>query len=227
VLWNNAGTGAGIIPDGSKTEQGLEAFVGMHCVAPLLLTELLLPLLQKAASTPPLGSEAQQMPRVIWAASHLSDRFAAPGGMDFEVLNKGGYNDGMLDYSASKAGNWLLAHELSLRHPELISVALNPGNLDTDAFSGISPLLRSILRWTVLHTATDGAHTELFAGLSPEVGPEQNGMYIVPWGRIWGDDVNTRKDVLKALKKKEDGGEEVGRRFWEWCEEQFKNAENR
>lgn len=51
-----------------------------------------------------------------------------------------------------------------------------------------------------------GAMTLLFAGCSPEVGPEKNGKYVIPWGR-WG---LTRKDVWEA-----NGG-----RLWTWCEDQ-------
>lgn len=45
ILWNNAGGG---FPPGSTTKQGLEAHIGANCVAPLLFTQELLPLLRYA-----------------------------------------------------------------------------------------------------------------------------------------------------------------------------------
>ncbi|KAI2779597.1 hypothetical protein F4815DRAFT_446072 [Daldinia loculata] len=43
ILWNNAGNGC---PPGSVTKQGIEAHVGANCVAPLLFTQELLPMLR-------------------------------------------------------------------------------------------------------------------------------------------------------------------------------------
>jgi hypothetical protein len=60
--------------------------------------------------------------------------------------------------------------------------SLNPGNLKT-------PLQRHVPGWQyaafsfALHTPIHGAYTELFAGLSPDVTLENNGAWIIPWGR--------------------------------------------
>lgn len=59
----------------------------------------------------------------------------------------------------------------------------------------------------ILYPAVNGAYTELFAGLSPEVAEMEKGMWVVPFGRV----MKLRKDYV-------DGGN--GREFWEWCEEQ-------
>jgi hypothetical protein len=68
-----------------------------------------------------------------------------------------------------------------------------------------------------------GAYTEIWAGLSTEVTVADgvDGRYIIPWGRFF---VMKRKDILEALKPKENGGEYARRagEFWTWCDEQTK-----
>jgi retinol dehydrogenase-12 len=59
----------------------------------------------------------------------------------------------------------------------------------------------------MLYPAVNGAYTELFAGLSPEVATAEKGTWVVPFGRI----MPLRKDLR-------DGGH--GKEFWEWSEEQ-------
>ena len=36
----------------------------------------------------------------------------------------------------------------------------------------------------LLYPAIDGAYTELWATLSPDLTPERNGACVLPWGRI-------------------------------------------
>ncbi|KAI1313182.1 NAD(P)-binding protein [Xylaria venustula] len=86
VLWNNAGNGC---PPGTVTKQGIEAHVGANCVAPLLFTQELFPLLQATARIAPEDS----VRGVDFA------RIAKPPTVTYE------------DYAASKAGNWFLALE--------------------------------------------------------------------------------------------------------------------
>jgi retinol dehydrogenase-12 len=59
----------------------------------------------------------------------------------------------------------------------------------------------------ILYPAVNGAYTELFAGLSPDVPRAPKGTWVVPFGRI----MPLRKDL--ATK-------DTGREFWEWCEKQ-------
>ena len=69
----------------------------------------------------------------------------------------------------------------------------------------------------LLHNAKLGAYTELWAGLSPEVTEEQNGKYIIPWGRLHP---SPRNDLLEALKPKQEGGTGQAQDFRAWCEKQ-------
>ncbi|RYP59419.1 hypothetical protein DL770_010201 [Monosporascus sp. CRB-9-2] len=102
ILWNNAGTGC---PPERLTKQGLEIHVGANCVAPLLFTHELLPLLRATAR-----STSENSVRVVCSGSLQIDMTAPKGGIDFSrienprVVNRE-------DYAASKAGNWFLAAE--------------------------------------------------------------------------------------------------------------------
>jgi NAD(P)-dependent dehydrogenase (short-subunit alcohol dehydrogenase family) len=204
VLWNNAGQG---FPPGSSTKQGLEASVGTNCVAPLLLTQLLLPQLQNAARK----STQSDTVRIVWTGSAQIDMKSPPGGVDFARIDAGRTVAEIEDYAISKAGNLMLAHEAAKRWGKdgIINVCINPGNLKTAIFDGQAWWLRMLLNLFVLYEPRYGAYTMLFAGLSSEVTEANNGAYIWPWGIVRP---NPRADVYQAIA---DGS---GKRFWEWCE---------
>ena len=213
MLWNNAGVGAMSIPHGSKTVQGTEAFMGMHCVGPLLFSKLLLPQLRQAVKS----SQSEEV-RVVWTSSLLAEMSAPTGGVDFSALDEGP-KDPVQAYSASKAGNWFLAAEWARRYgtgeEAMVSVAQNPGNLQTNIWQG-APSLWMLAINRILYPAKFGAYTELYAGLSPEITMEKNGAYIMPWGRI--HDYFPRNDIVEAMKLEDQGGKGAAKRFWEWCE---------
>ena len=71
----------------------------------------------------------------------------------------------------------------------------------------------------LLKPAKNGAYTLLYAGVSPEVDEAHNGGFIVPWGKFHP---SPRKDVLEAIKTKEQGGTGLAVQFWEWCESKCK-----
>lgn len=67
------------------------------------------------------------------------------------------------------------------------------------------------MKHTLLYPAVYGAYTELYAGLSPELTlPQDQGAYIVPWGR---------KTTWNRTDVKENIGEGKGSEMlWDWCE---------
>ncbi|KAJ5634028.1 Short-chain dehydrogenase/reductase SDR [Penicillium herquei] len=217
ILWNNAGTGPNLVPVGAKTKQGFEAMIGMHCIAPLLFSELLLPQLRAAVASGTPGST-----RVIWASSFLAESGTPTNGLEFEHLENG-TTDRTRNYAVSKTGNWFLGREYAERHGSegIISVAQNPGNLRSGAYDGIPSYLMLFVK-PVLQEVKLGAYTELFAGLSPEISLDNNGAYVIPWGRIRRDEDCPRKDIINALTAEEKGGLGYGKKFWDWCEEQWK-----
>ncbi|KAI0453362.1 hypothetical protein F5B21DRAFT_287433 [Xylaria acuta] len=223
VLWNNAGIGANALKFGERTAQDLEVFMGVHCVATLLFTRLLLPQLKAAVAA--AGPSGAGKTRVVWTSSGLMDSGAPSNGVDFGVLDRG-FRDRVTNYAASKAGTWFLAREFARRHgggdDGILSVTLNPGNLRTGSFKGTAAPLYFVLNAFMLHDPEFGAYTELYAGLSPELKIEHNGTYVIPWGRRRPDSEITRKDILKAMAPESEGGLGHAKKLWEWCEEQWK-----
>ncbi|ETS86022.1 hypothetical protein PFICI_04047 [Pestalotiopsis fici W106-1] len=206
IIWNNAGGG---YPVGSVSKQGIEAHMGSHCVAPLLFTNELLPLLRAAARTAPKDSV-----RVVWTGSAQIQLNAPQGGVDFARVEKPTTHD-MQDYGAAKAGNWFLAVEGARRWGKdgIVSVCQNPGNLSTPIYDIFGWFMLALIRGLFLYDAKYGAYTMLFSGFSPEVNKGTNGAYIWPFGRIKPP---PRADVLQA------GSEGKAKEFWEWCERSWK-----
>ncbi|KAH7140910.1 hypothetical protein EDB81DRAFT_655358 [Dactylonectria macrodidyma] len=213
VLWNNAGTGGYRVAPFAKTAQGLESMVGMHCVATLLFTRLLEPQL-RAASSP--GAT-----RVVWTSSIVSDQGVPPNGIDFDLLDTG-TEDRVRNYAVSKVGSWMLSREMARRYGEhgIVSVAQNPGNVKAGSYEG-TPTVAMFFLNRILHDPKFGAYTELYAGLSPDITLDDNGAYVIPWGRIRPDGECPRQDVIRAMIPEEDGGLGYCSKFWDWCEQQW------
>ena len=220
VLWNNAGLA--LVTPGSKTAQGIETHIGVNCVAPLLFTQELLPLLRNAAA-----SSAPGMTRVVWTSSIAAETLSVSGGVDFSILDDihtgaKGTGDWKREYGMSKVGNWFFAAEGARRWgtetapgkgDAVVSVVENPGQLNTPSYRHQSKLFMAWFRLT-LYPPKFGGYTMLFAGLSPEVGLETNGAYIRPWGRL--QEKSSRQDIEQAIK---DGR---AKEFWAWCERAYK-----
>ena len=206
ILWNNAAAGH---PKGSSTEQGIESHVGGYCVAPLLFTQELLPLMKAAA-----GNSPKNNVRVVWTGSSQIEMSTPKGGIDFERIGSGATTDKIPEYAASKCGNWFLADEGAKRWGKygIISVCENPGNILTNLYANESWVFMTLLK-LILYDAKYGAYTMLFAGFSPDVTLVKNGTYIWPWGRI---EPNARDDIYRAIA---DG---KATQFWEWCENQYR-----
>ncbi|RSL60177.1 hypothetical protein CEP54_006882 [Fusarium duplospermum] len=213
VLWNNAGTGGYRVSPGAKTAQGLEPMVGMHCVATLLFTTLLLPQLRAAAGAA----------RVVWTSSISADDQSPPNGINFDTLSTG-TPDRVVNYAVSKIGSWMLSRELARRHGSegIISVAQNPGNVKGGSYEGTPAVTMFLLNLFLLRPTKFGAYTELYAGLSPDISSrDNNGAYIIPWGRIRPDAECPRRDIVHAMLTEEDGGLGYCKKLWDWCEEQW------
>ena len=67
----------------------------------------------------------------------------------------------------------------------------------------------------MLYSAKMGAYTELWAGLSEDLGIGDGGKYVLPWGRLHP---SPRLDLLAAMKSREDGGTGVAASFIGYCE---------
>lgn len=213
VLWNNAGVM--MPPQGSKTKQGYELQLGTNNIAPFLFTKLLTPTLVHTAKTAPPSSV-----RVVWVSSSVAEVNSPIGGVEMDNLDYNREQSPQMKYGISKAGNALHAMEFAKRHRAdgIVSVSLNPGNLQTELSRHLSrPVVLAMKLF--LHKPIQGAYTELFAGLSPDVGMDQTGCWIIPWGRI----NPLRADIQASSLTEAEGGTGVGLRFWEWTEAQIKS----
>lgn len=174
VLFNNAGVMNP--PQGSKTAQGYDLQLGVNNLGTFLFTKLLTPTLLRTAKT-----EDPASVRVVWVASSAAESPIIPvGGLDLSNLDYHVEKNPFTKYAESKAGNYLQGVEFARRHKEdgVVSVPLNPGNLDSELWRWMPEWAGAILRRTFLSPSIFGAYTELFAGLSPEITTEKSG----EWG---------------------------------------------
>ena len=162
ILFNNAGVM--VPPQGSKTKQGYELQLGTNCLGHYAFTKLLTPLLVQTARASEPGSV-----RVVWVSS--SAVLGAPsGGVDMQNLDYHDDKFAFQKYAVSKAGNVL--HALWFRRlyekEGIVSVSLNPGNLNSE-LARYSGWLGQLVVRLLTYPAVNGAYTEFFAGLSPDV----------------------------------------------------------
>ncbi|PVI04821.1 NAD(P)-binding protein [Periconia macrospinosa] len=212
VLFNNAGV---MKPEeGATTAQGYELQLGVNNVGTFLFTKLLTPILISTAK-----NERPGVVRVVWVSSSAAEAALSPkGGVVMDNLDYHKDVGWFTKYCISKAGNYLHGSEFAKRHKAdgILSVSLNPGNLDSDLWRNQSFLMGKLIKTLFLHPLILGSYTELFAGLSPDVTMEKSGGWIVPWGRF----MKIRKDLYEATKSKSEGGTGIAKEFWEWSEKQ-------
>ncbi|KAG9199882.1 hypothetical protein G6514_007782 [Epicoccum nigrum] len=207
VLFANAGVMAP--PQGSTTKQGYELQLGTNCLGHYAFARLLAPLLVRTAARCEPGSV-----RIVWVSS--SAVLGAPeGGVDMDNLDYARGKFAFQKYAVSKAGNVL--HALQFRNlyakDGVVSVSLNPGNLNSE-LKRHSGLVGEVFAWLFTYPAVNGAYTELFAGLAPEVARLKENEWVIPFGRV----STLRSDLAEAGRE---GGKAA--QFWDWSEEQVKS----
>ncbi|PWY88004.1 NAD(P)-binding protein [Aspergillus sclerotioniger CBS 115572] len=214
LLFNNAGVSQP--PLGSVSKQGIELQLATNCLGPFLLTRLLTPLLEAAAAS---DSSTTGSVRVVWTSSQVAELSAPPEGIIMSELTNPP-RDVVRNYVTSKLGNWCLAAEMARRYgtQEIVSVAQNPGAANTNLLRNARWM--KILSWPLLHSPVLAAHTVLYAGLSPDLNLENNGAYVIPWGRIHQE---VAPNLLNAMKTQEESGTGRAKEFWEFCEERTRD----
>jgi NAD(P)-dependent dehydrogenase (short-subunit alcohol dehydrogenase family) len=202
VLFNNAGVSQP--PVGSVSVQNIELQLATNCLGPFLLTKLVQPILNAAATA-----------RVVWTSSQVVELSAPPEVMIMSELTSPP-KDNVRNYTNSKLGNWFLAVEMARRYggTGIVSVAQNPGAAKTNLLRNAKWM--KILSRPLLHSPEMAAHTMIYAGLSDDLGLHNNGAYIIPWGRIHQA---MAPNIVKATKLEDDGGTGRARKFWEFCDE--------
>ncbi|MCJ1307887.1 hypothetical protein MMC25_001535 [Agyrium rufum] len=198
--------------DGVFQEYDLQ--LGTNCLGPFLFTQCLLPVLRKTAASAPAGSV-----RVTWAASGVVEN-APSDGVVLDAEGTPVFKQGMMarsdNYSMSKVGNVFYAEEFAKRYGKdgIVSLAWNPGNLETELQRHTPKLLAMFFNFWILFPAKFGAYTELWAGWSPEITMKNNGKYVWPWGRIG----TYKSSIVEAVKSKDAGGKGSAESFWYFSE---------
>ncbi|TFK24921.1 NAD(P)-binding protein [Coprinopsis marcescibilis] len=203
ILFNNAGVMHCPVPE--VTAQGYDLQFGTNVLGHFYLTKLLIPILTATAK-----STAEGKTRVINTSSLMSRL----GNIDFNTLKDGPARRKKFSstlYSQSKLGNVMLSNEIAKRYGEqgIISVACNPGNLDTDLWRHMPDLMQRVMR-LMIHPLSQGALTQLWAGTTDD-GLTMNGKYLAPWARIGNPNPLALDEVLC-----ED--------LWTWLEEQVESV---
>ncbi|KAF2170395.1 hypothetical protein M409DRAFT_64151 [Zasmidium cellare ATCC 36951] len=178
LLYLNAGVSAAA-PD--LTKEGYEWHMGVNHLAHAMFAQILMPLLQKTASTEP-NSDV----RIITVASEAAKVFAPKEGIIFPQLKTDmSSSTGIARYGQSKLANILFAKKLAQLYPDIKSIPIHPGLVNTENYSkgtgaGWFKLIwKPLLMFTGL-TAEDGAKTQLWAGTAGEA---KTGVFYIPVGK--------------------------------------------
>jgi NAD(P)-dependent dehydrogenase (short-subunit alcohol dehydrogenase family) len=167
VLANNAGgMASGLV----ITAEGREAnFTGNH-LGPFLLTELLLPLLRRAAADAPRGSV-----RIINTSSDASEMIPTINLDDMQ--NIGNFSVGAA-YCGSKLANVLHARALAGRLADegIVAHSFHPGTVDSNFFADVGPETRAYTDTLEKMSEADGADTLIWLATS-EAGAQDSGTY--------------------------------------------------
>ncbi|KIM45672.1 hypothetical protein M413DRAFT_24821 [Hebeloma cylindrosporum] len=204
VLFNNAGVM--VPPVDQLTADNYDLQFGTNVVGHFYFTKLLIPSLVAGAK-----SSADGKARVVNTSSSAS---LLTSGVDFNTLKDTPARKKRTTttlYAQSKLGNVLFSNELQRRYGDqgIVSTSLNPGNLKSDLQRHLSWMERTFIN-PILHPASYGALTQLWAGTSAE-GLNLGGKYLIPWARIGTGNVVAQDEKL--------AGE-----LWKWLEEQVENV---
>lgn len=143
VLVNNAGQAA----LRGTTPQGFELAFGINHLGHYLFTRMLLPLLEKAPA-----------PRIVNVSSKSHYRAK---GIDWDAVRKPtAHVTGIHEYEVSKLANVLFTKELARRFPKIVSAALHPGVVASDAWRQAPWGIRHLIKLFMISTE-QGAQTTL------------------------------------------------------------------
>ncbi|KAK4056253.1 hypothetical protein OIO90_002696 [Microbotryomycetes sp. JL221] len=162
------------------TEDGIEVQFQTNHLSHWLLTQVLMPLLEKT------GQQTGHPSRVVNLSSFAhtiisSYPFAKPSFKSLEDVNRSFEPKGWVRYSISKLANILSARELNLRSsPHVRAISAHPGFIRSNLWENTS--LRAFTR--VFIPPQDGALSSVWCATCDEV-EEKNmfGEYIIPHAR--------------------------------------------
>lgn len=199
LLLNNAGIMA--VPVGT-TKEGYEIQLGTNHIGHFLLTKLLLPTLQKTAEQP--GSDVR-----IVNMSSMGHQMAPNVGINFEDHHLPAAST-WTRYGQSKLANILFASELARRYPNITSVAVHPGVVNTDlinSYNDSNTLFKYVygmFSGLVFNDVPTGTKNQLWASTVAK-DKLDSGAYYVPVGK-------------KNAGSKQARDAELAKQLWEWSE---------
>lgn len=176
VLFNNAGVMYVDLKGPQTTPHGYEMNLGVNVLGTFLFTKLLTPALISTAQSEPAGSV-----RVIWLSSLGAEMIGEKSiGLSVDDLEAHAKRAPMDRYALSKTGNWLQAAECArrLRANGVVSVPINPGNLNTELARHHPAFVQRLLR-LIVYPPLNGACTQLYAAMSSDIGLANSGI----WGK--------------------------------------------
>jgi retinol dehydrogenase-12 len=118
---------------------------------------------------------------VVWVSSSGCEIFGEKSvGLSLDNLDYHISKPAIERYGRSKAGTWAYGVEFAKRFKKegIVSIPMNPGNLKSDLARDQGTTIK-LISMVIGYPPVNGAYTELFAGLSPEVTVEKSG----EWGK--------------------------------------------
>ncbi|KAK5051897.1 hypothetical protein LTR84_002700 [Exophiala bonariae] len=205
ILVNNAGIMA--VPHG-LTKDGFEIQFGTNHMGHALLTRQLLPLLEKAAKEP--SSDVR-----IINLSSIGHTMAPDQGIKFDEVKTSMTSQYPIRlYGSSKLANILYTRELAHRYPDILSVSVHPGRVETNLGSSVHEQGGFLHRVSQVsdflikpHSVQAGALNQIWAATWKR-SDIVNGAYYVPAGKE-----NDGSKLSRDVKLRE--------KLWAWTEEQL------
>lgn len=206
VLLANAGVAA--VPP-ATTKDGYEVHFGTNHVGHALLIRKLLPVLQVTEG----GGR-------IVAVTSFGYRFAVRGIPFDQIKQKATGSDWVgiwrwTRYAESKLANIVYVRELARRYPEVVSVAVSPGFVETEMMAGMRACDRLGARMMAFFeggmvTPEEGARNQIWAATVEEA-QLRNGALYMPVGVLCKDLSTPARD------------EKLANRLWEWTEKEIEH----
>lgn len=205
ILMNNAGTTGN---PASVTSDGYEIQFGSNYMGPTLFTKLLLPLLLQTAEQP--NSDV----RIINLSSELFKQAPKESILFPTLTTPAEEMSSVARYGQSKLANYYFSKVCSQKYPNITSIALHPGVVNTGIWDNLKtrrPVLGTVLSIVCgpfLTSVPDGAKMQLWSSTAPK-SQVKNGAFYTSAGN--------GKEYTQAILK----NHKLANELWEWTEKEF------
>jgi NAD(P)-dependent dehydrogenase (short-subunit alcohol dehydrogenase family) len=205
ILMCNAGILGAVDP--GVTVDGYEKTFATNHLGHALLIKLLLPTLLRTAEEP--NSDVR-----IISLTSIGFRLHPKGAIAFKDLRTSqadlGVTGHWIRYAQSKVANLLYASELARRYPNITSVSIHPGVVETEFVTNLSFWNKALVYVSQLGrliTPAAGAYNQLWGSVGPK-DKMVNGAFYEPIG-VLGKHTKDSKDP------------KIAQELWEWTQQQL------